>query len=191
MQLTVAGVVHAVAEESKKRRDSLSFREARPGDRKVSFRKPNAATQSNMLGMTLREGWGKAVFIDKIIPGSEAERLKNAGKIKEGDEIVMVSATFGNEMWSCRGSGKYRLEKSIAVRQGATIDFVVESVNDQSKGNKAKAAAEAEKEAARMSRLQKMVRPAQRCVHPVVTPSPLPLLSVPSSEVMARPHQAL
>jgi len=144
-------------EESKKRRDSLSFREARPGDRKVSFRKPNAATQSNMLGMTLREGWGKAVFIDKIIPGSEAERLKNAGKIKEGDEIVMVSATFGNEMWSCRGSGKYRLEKSIAVRQGATIDFVVESVNDQSKGNKAKAAAEAEKEAARMSRLQKML----------------------------------
>eukprot|EP00966_Prymnesium_polylepis_P307283 7100957-Prymnesium_polylepis.1 len=30
----------------------------------------------------------------------------------------MVSATFGDEMWSARGIGKYRLEKSIAVRQG-------------------------------------------------------------------------
>lgn len=144
-------------EESQKRRDSLSFRSARPGDRKVSFRKPNAATQGIMLGLKFREGWGKAVFIDKIVPNTEAARLKAAGKIKEGDEIVMVSATFGDEMWSCRGSGKYRLEKSIAVRQGMTIDFVVESPDDNSMQNKKKAASEAQKEAARMSRLQKQL----------------------------------
>jgi len=144
-------------EESQKRRDSLSFRSARPGDRKVSFRKPNAATQGIMLGLKFREGWGKAVFIDKIVPNTEAARLKASGKIKEGDEIVMVSATFGDEMWSCRGSGKYRLEKSIAVRQGMTIDFVVESPDDNSMQNKKKAASEAQKEAARMSRLQKQL----------------------------------
>merc|ERR1719231_2004855 len=88
------------SEESARRRDALSFREARPGDRKVTFRKPNAAT--------------------------EGARLEREGKIKVGDEIVMVSATFGDDMWSARGVGKYRLEKSIAVRQGATISFVVE-----------------------------------------------------------------
>ena len=42
----------------------------------------------------------------------------------------MVSATFGDEMWSARGVGKYRLEKSIAVRQGMTISFVVENRDD-------------------------------------------------------------
>merc|ERR1719453_849028 len=57
----------------------------------------------------------------------EAAKLKRQGKIKEGDEITMVSATFGDEMWSARKVGKYRLEKSIAVRQGMTISFVFES----------------------------------------------------------------
>jgi hypothetical protein len=33
----------------------LSYREARPGDRKVTFRKPNAATEGLMLGLKFRE----------------------------------------------------------------------------------------------------------------------------------------
>merc|ERR1719353_2821842 len=103
-------------EESKARRDALSFRQARAGDRKVTFRKPNTATQGLGLGLKFRESFGKAVYIDAIIPGTEAARLEREGKIKKGDEITMVSATFGDEMWSARGVGKYRLEKSIAVR---------------------------------------------------------------------------
>lgn len=74
----------------------------------------------------------KAVYIDKIIPGTEAARLEKEGKIKSGDEITMVSATFGDEMWSARNVGKYRLEKSIAVRQGMYISFVVENSSDKS-----------------------------------------------------------
>merc|ERR1719453_1445297 len=91
-------------DESKKRREMLSARSAPPGSRVVTF--------------------GKAVIVDKIIPGTEAARLEQQGKLKVGDEITMVSATFGEELWSARGVGKYRLEKSIAVRQGATISFV-------------------------------------------------------------------
>ena len=53
--------------------------------------------------------------------------------VQVGDEVTMVSATFGDEMWSARNVGKYRLEKSIAVRQGMQISFVFENSNDSSK----------------------------------------------------------
>merc|ERR1712134_217910 len=85
-------------------------------------------------------------------------RLKAQGKIKEGDEITMVSATFGDEMWSARGVGKYRLEKSIAVRQGMTISFVVENRSDSDKKRLAQLDKEAEKERARVSRLQQQLQ---------------------------------
>merc|ERR1719487_888437 len=89
-------------EESVKRREALSFREARPGDRKVTFRKPNSATDGLVLGLKFRESFGKAVYIDKIIPNTEAARL----------------------------------EKQIAVRQGATISFVVEGNGDEARRKK-------------------------------------------------------
>jgi hypothetical protein len=136
------------------RRDSLSKRYASSGERKVTFRKPNTATQGLMLGLKFRESFGKGVYIDKILPNTEAARLKQQGKISEGDEVVMVSATFGDEMWSCRGSGKYRLEKSIAVRQGMTISFVVES-NDPNRMKKAAGAQKKEQE--RLTRLQRQL----------------------------------
>jgi len=142
-------------EESTKRREMLSYREARPGDRKVTFRKPNAATEGLMLGLKFRESFGKAIYIDKILPNSEAARLEKAGKIKEGDEITMVSATFGDEMWSAKGIGKYRLEKSIAVRQGMTISFVVEGSDKDDKKRMKELAEKQSKEQARVARLQK------------------------------------
>lgn len=145
-------------EESQKRRSALSFRDAQPGDRKVSFRKPNTATEGLMLGLKFREApLTKAVYIDKILDGTEAARLKKQGLIKEGDEIVMVSATFGGEMWSARGVGKYRLEKSIAVRQGMTIDFVVESADDNSKKRQKELLKKQAAEADRISRLQRQL----------------------------------
>merc|ERR1712039_771885 len=141
-------------EESQKQRNSLSLRSAQAGDRKVSFRKPNMATWGLELGLKFRESFGKAVYIDKILPNTEAARLEREGKIKVGDEITMISATFGGEMWSARNVGKYRLEKSIAVRQGMTIDFVFENSDDNSKKARKAAAEKAAKENARISRLQ-------------------------------------
>merc|ERR1719382_1802477 len=126
--------------ESKERRDLLSARDARAGDRKVTFRKPNQATEGLALGLKFRESFGKAVYIDKILPNTEAARLEKQGKIQEGDEVTMISATFGGEMWSARNVGKYRLEKSIAVRQGMTIDFVFENSDAVDKKMRQKAA---------------------------------------------------
>lgn len=145
------------SDESTKRREALSFRDARPGDRKVTFRKPNSATEALTLGLKFRESFGKAVYIDKILPGTEASRLEKEGKIKVGDEITMVSATFGDEMWSARGVGKYRLEKSIAVRQGMTVSFVIEGSSKNDKANKKQLAEKQKKEADRMTRLQRQL----------------------------------
>lgn len=147
----------ARAEESVKRRDALSLRDARPGDRKVTFRKPNQATDGLVLGLKFRESFAKAVYIDKILPNTEAARLEREGKIKVGDEITMVSATFGDEMWSARGVGKYRLEKSIAVRQGMTISFVVEGSDKDAKKRMKEMVEKQTKEQERVSRLQKML----------------------------------
>merc|ERR1711871_979704 len=135
-----------MGEESEKRRAALSYRNAQAGDRK-----PTQATDGLVLGLKFREGFGKGVFIDKIIPNTEAARLKQQGKISEGDEVVMVSATFGDEMWSARGIGKYRLEKSIAVRQGMTISFVVENSSDKDMKKRAQLDKEAQKERDRVN----------------------------------------
>jgi len=144
--------------ESKRRREALSFRSAQAGDRKVTFRKPNTATEGLMLGMQFKEDFmTRAVKIAKIVPDTEAARLERQGQLKVGDEIVMVSATFGDEMWSARGVGKMRLEKSIAVRQGMTISFVVESPNDNTKRDAEQLRKKKEKEAERLSRLQKQL----------------------------------
>jgi len=144
--------------ESKRRRTALSFREAQAGDRKVTFRKPNTATEGLMLGMKFKEDFmTRAVKIEKILPNTEASRLERQGQLKVGDEIVMVSATFGDEMWSARGVGKMRLEKSIAVRQGMTVSFVVESPNDNTKRDAEQLRKKKEKEAERLSRLQKQL----------------------------------
>jgi hypothetical protein len=141
-------------EESQKRVNDLTLRSAPPGARKVSFRKPNAAMSGLDLGLKFRESFGKNVYIDKILPGSEADRLKKEGKIVEGDEVVMISATFGDEMWSSRGVGKYRLEKSITVRQGMFLNLVVENSDANDKRRAKKAAEEAEKQRRFQGRLQ-------------------------------------
>merc|ERR1712228_898306 len=87
-----------------------------------------------------------------VIKGTEAERLQKAGKISVGDEVTMVSATFGDETWSARNIGKQRLEKSIAVRQGMFIDF--ESSDDKKLFSRKRAAEAAMAEQKKMSRLQ-------------------------------------
>ena len=120
----------------------------------VAFRKENAATQGLQLGLKFRESFGKAVYIDAILPGSQAARLEKQGKLQKGDEVVMVSATFGDEMWSARGIGKQRLEKSIAVRQGMNIKLVLEGSSGDDKKRKEMAAKAANAEKAKIARLQ-------------------------------------
>ena len=55
------------------------------------------------------------------------------------------------------GVGKYRLEKSIAVRQGMTIDFVFENSDDNSKKRQNELAKKKKSEGERLSRLQQQL----------------------------------
>lgn len=64
------------------------------------------------------------VFVAEMDPeGNAAE----SGEINEGDILVAVSATFGDEVWSTRGVGLDRVIKSIRIRSGEYVTLVLES----------------------------------------------------------------
>jgi hypothetical protein len=119
-------------EELLKRREYRSLRDAPPGARKVTLRKPNKPMENPLiLGFMLKQGPNKEIYIKEIIPGSECDRLKKAGLMFEGDQITMVSATFGDEMWSVRGYGVGRFMIACSVRQGMLLDLVLEATTDK------------------------------------------------------------
>jgi hypothetical protein len=53
--------------------------------------------------------------------------------VKEGDIVTMVSATFGDQMWSTRGVGLTRVLTAIRVRTGPRVSLVFESQNQYKK----------------------------------------------------------
>lgn len=146
-------------DESKRRRDDLILRQAPAGSRKLTFRKPSQTVQkpSKLLGFQFRQGPLQNIYVDKILPGSEAENYMKKGQLDIGDEVVMVSATFGDEMWSCRGVGIGRLESSMKVRQGALIEFVFEGKGKNQKRVQDAVDAKEVREA-RIARLQAEIR---------------------------------
>lgn len=85
-------------------------------DRAVVIQKP--------LGLVLEEGQDGMVFVAEIDPEGNAAQ---SGEINEGDILVAVSATFGDEVWSTRGVGLDRVMKSIRIRSGEYITVVLES----------------------------------------------------------------
>jgi PDZ domain len=93
-----------------------SRREIGGEERSVIVQKP--------LGIVLEEGQDGMVFIAKIESDGNAADDEN---IREGDVIVAVSATFGDEVWSTRGVGLERVMKSIRVRAGDLVTLVLES----------------------------------------------------------------
>ena len=138
-------------EESAKRRNDLTLRsapaaasslpQAEPGDDGADAR-PQVPPELRQLD-----------HIDKVIR-HRGGPPQEVGQLKEGDEAVMVSATFGDELWSARGIGKQRLEKSIAVRQGMNIKLVLEGSSSDDKKRKEMAAKAAAAEKAKIARLQ-------------------------------------
>jgi hypothetical protein len=42
-----------------------------------------------------------------------------SGKVQKGDLVTMISATFGDEMWSARGAGLSMIMQAIKVRRKA------------------------------------------------------------------------
>lgn len=101
-------------------------------DRAVSLQKP--------LGLVLEEGQDGMVFVAEIDPDGNAAE---SGEVNEGDILVAVSATFGEEVWSTRGVGLDRVMKSIRIRAGDFVTLVLESP-DQLSQFKTQAAKQAE-----------------------------------------------
>jgi len=95
-------------------------RSASAGDNLVELRRP--------LGIVLDEDDNGNVFVQTVAPKGNAAR---SGLVQEGDIVTMCSATFGNEMWSCRGVGLTRVLAAIRVRAGPTVSLVFESTKQR------------------------------------------------------------
>lgn len=90
-------------------------------DRAVAVQKP--------LGIVLEEGQDGMVFVAEVDPDGNAAET---GEVQEGDILVAVSATFGDEVWSTRGVGLDRVLKSIRIRSGEYVTLVLESPDQTS-----------------------------------------------------------
>ncbi len=110
-------------------------RSAEADDRIVELRRP--------LGLVLEEDANGNVYVETVAPKGNAART---GAVKEGDIVTMCSATFGDQMWTCRGAGLSRVLAAIRIRAGPTVKLVFESTTETKKkrGNANKAAKAAE-----------------------------------------------
>lgn len=91
-------------------------RKASAADRMVELRKP--------LGLTLDEDKDGNVFVKEVEKGGRAEK---SGMVFVGDIVTMSSATFGDDMWSCRGVGLTRVLSTIKVRNTKPVRLVLEA----------------------------------------------------------------
>lgn len=94
-------------------------RSAGPNDRVVELKRP--------LGLVLDSDDSGNVYVETVAPRGNAART---GLVKEGDIVVMCSATFGDQLWSTRGVGLTRVLSAIKVRAGPTVTLVLESTNE-------------------------------------------------------------
>jgi len=95
-------------------------RQATVGDRKVELKRP--------LGIVLEEDENGNVYVDAVAPRGNAART---GMVKKGDIVTMCSATFGDQMWNCRGVGLTRVLAAIRVRAGPNVSLVFESTDEK------------------------------------------------------------
>merc|ERR1719162_1884614 len=130
-----------MADDDDLTRFSRQQRRAGTDDRIVELRRP--------LGLVLEEDEKGNVFVETVAPRGNAART---GMVKEGDIVTMCSATFGDQMWTCRGAGLTRVLAAIRLRAGPTVNLVFENTDDtqrvRTNTNKAAAAAEAARERA-------------------------------------------
>jgi len=98
-------------------------------DRMVELKKP--------MGLELDEDKEGNVFIKSIEPKGRADKT---GMVFVGDQVKMVSATFGDDLWSCEGVGLTRVLSCIKVRNTKPVRLVLEAQNE-SEENKRRAIA--------------------------------------------------
>merc|ERR1719162_659210 len=108
-----------MANDEDLQRWARSARSAGFNDRVVELKRP--------LGLILNEDDSGNVFVENVAPRGNAART---GMVKEGDIVVMCSATFGDQLWSTRGAGLSRVLSAIRIRAGPTIKLALESTNE-------------------------------------------------------------
>merc|ERR1711935_1287742 len=129
-----------MADDDDLTRFSRQQRRAGTDDRIVELRRP--------LGLVLEEDEKGNVFVETVAPRGNAART---GMVKEGDIVTMCSATFGDQMWTCRGAGLTRVLAAIRVRAGPNVKLVFEGTDETGDKwkNTAKAMEKAEEARAR------------------------------------------
>jgi len=100
-------------------RANRAQRQVQAGDRTVEILLP--------LGMELDEDDNGNAYVKSIEPNGRAAKT---GKVFVGDRIAMVSATFGDDMWTCRGVGLNRVLAAIKVRNSKPVKLALEAVNE-------------------------------------------------------------
>ena len=117
------------------------------------------------LGLILKEDNQGNVYVETVAPKGNAAR---SGLVKEGDYVTMCSATFGDELWSCRGVGLTRVLAAIRVRAGP-VKLVLESATQSKKKKEltqqqlaAKQAAEEEAKRKKDQLLEELEKDEQR-----------------------------
>ena len=104
------------------------------------------------MGLELDEDKEGNVFVKSIDKNGRADK---SGKVFVGDRVAMVSATFGDDMWSARGVGLNRVLVSIKSRNSKPVKLVLEAPNEaEEKKRRAIAFAElsAEQKAAKQAK---------------------------------------
>lgn len=101
-------------------RANRAARRSGADDRIVELRKP--------LGLTLAEDINGNVFVKSVDANGRAEK---SGLVFVGDQVKMVSATFGEDMWSCEGAGLTRVLSCIKVRNTKPVRLVLEAANEE------------------------------------------------------------
>jgi len=106
-------------EQDKLIRSERGKRSSVAGDRVVELKQP--------LGLVLDEDELGNVFVETVAPLGNAAR---SGVVKKGDFVVMCSATFGDQLWSCRGVGLGRVLSAIKIRRGP-VTMVFENAKER------------------------------------------------------------
>lgn len=68
-------------------------------------------------------------FSSYILSRTCMHNILQSGKVLKGDLVTMISATFGDEMWSARGAGLGMIMQAIKIRQGKSVKIVLEKSN--------------------------------------------------------------
>ncbi|CEM04295.1 unnamed protein product [Vitrella brassicaformis CCMP3155] len=71
------------------------------------------------------------VYVRKLTPGGNADQ---SGAIKPGNQLLMVSAAWGDEMWSTKGSGVNMVETAIRNRAQPPVRLVFATPKGQTTG---------------------------------------------------------